>query len=52
MFKRGIVEGESSEVDSEILKCCGNRRSQNLYILGLYIMCFNFNGNFQMYIKE
>lgn len=53
MFKSGIVEGESCEVDSsQTVKGCENWSSQTLYTFGPCNMCFNFNGNFQIYAKS
>lgn len=53
MFQGGVVEGESGKVDSsQIIKVCGNRRSQILCAYEPYSVYSNFNGKFQTYTKS
>lgn len=52
MFKSGIVEGESSEVDSsQTVKGCENWSSQTLYTLGLAICVLTLMASFK-YIQR
>lgn len=43
------VNGEVN--DNQLMKGCGNSRSQTLYTFGSCNVCQNFNGNFQTYTE-